>query len=74
MSHILIVEDEIKLASLLADYFIDAGFRTMLLHDGREVAPWLMEHTADVMLLDIMLPGKDGMAVCREVRERSSRG
>jgi two-component system response regulator BaeR len=71
MPQILIVEDEIKLANLLADYFIDAGFRTTLLHDGQEVAPWLREHEADVMLLDIMLPGKDGMAVCREVREFS---
>jgi two-component system response regulator BaeR len=71
MSQILIVEDEIKLASLLADYFIDAGFRTTLLHDGREVAPWLKQNDADVMLLDIMLPGKDGMAVCRKVREFS---
>ena len=71
MSQILIVEDEIKLASLLADYFIDAGFRTTLLHDGREVVPWLKENDADVMLLDIMLPGKDGMMVCREVREFS---
>ena len=71
MSQILIVEDEIKLASLLADYFIDAGFRTTLLHDGREVAPWLKQNDADVMLLDIMLPGKDGMTVCREVREFS---
>jgi two-component system response regulator BaeR len=71
MSQILIVEDEIKLASLLADYFIDAGFRTTLLHDGREVALWLKENDADVMLLDIMLPGKDGMTVCRDVREFS---
>jgi two-component system response regulator BaeR len=71
MSQILIVEDEIKLASLLADYFIDAGFRTTLLHDGREVVLWLKENDADIMLLDIMLPGKDGMTVCREVREFS---
>ena len=71
MSQILIVEDEIKLASLLADYFIDEGFRATLLHDGREVAPWLKQNDADVMLLDIMLPGKDGMTVCREVREFS---
>jgi two-component system response regulator BaeR len=71
MSQILIVEDEIKLASLLADYFIDAGFRATLLHDGGEVVPWLKKNDADVMLLDIMLPGKDGMTVCREVREFS---
>jgi two-component system, OmpR family, response regulator BaeR len=69
---ILIVEDERKLATLLADYLKASGFEADWLGDGREVASWVRERRPDLILLDLMLPGRDGMDVCREVRSFSN--
>jgi len=68
---ILIVEDEEKLARLLEEYLQQSGFQTHHLARGDEVIPWLRENTADLMLLDLMLPGRDGMDVCRDLRRFS---
>ena len=65
---ILIVEDEPKLANLLADYLKASGFDSVLLANGNEVVPWVREHKPDLMLLDLMLPGRDGMDICKEIR------
>ena len=65
---ILIVEDEPKLASLLADYLKAAGFDTEWLADGREVVPAVKAAPPALILLDLMLPGRDGLEVCRELR------
>jgi two-component system response regulator BaeR len=69
---ILIVEDEEKLASLLRDYLVQEGFEVSVLHRGDEVEPWLREHAADLVLLDLMLPGKSGLDVCKALRARSA--
>jgi two-component system response regulator BaeR len=68
MKHILIIEDETKLARLEADYLHTAGFACTILADGFEVMPWLRQHPADLVLLDLMLPGRDGLDLCREIR------
>ncbi len=65
---ILIVEDEPKIAHLLADYLKASGFESAMLADGREVVPWVRENRPDLVLLDLMLPGRDGMDVCRDLR------
>lgn len=65
---ILIVEDEPKLASLLKDYLDQAHFRTDILGDGLAVVPWVKAQQPDLIVLDLMLPGKDGMDLCREIR------
>ncbi len=65
---ILIVEDEPKLANLLADYLKASGFDPVLLADGTEVVPWVREHKPDIILLDLMLPGRDGMDICKDIR------
>ncbi|MEM7503018.1 MAG: response regulator [Pseudomonadota bacterium] len=70
-STILIVEDEPKIAALLADYLEQNGFGTHWLSRGNEVLAWVERHQVDLILLDLMLPEKDGITVCREVRERS---
>jgi two-component system response regulator BaeR len=69
MSRILIVEDEPKLAALVSDYLKAEGFETHSLADGRAVAPWVRGNAPDLVLLDLMLPGRDGLEVCRELRE-----
>jgi two-component system, OmpR family, response regulator BaeR len=68
MSRILIVEDEPKLAALEADYLKAAGFETHVIGDGREVVDWVRAHAPDLMLLDLMLPGRDGLEICRDIR------
>ena len=68
---ILIVEDEVKLANLLADYFKMAEYNPHLIHDGEQVLPWVKEHDPCAILLDIMLPGKDGIELCKEIRKFS---
>ena len=65
---ILIVEDEPQLAGLLADYLRAAGFEPHCLADGTEVVPWVREREPALILLDLMLPGEDGMSVCRHLR------
>ena len=68
MSRILIVEDEPKLAALEADYFKSQGYETHCIADGLEVVPWVRANAPDLILLDLMLPGRDGLEVCRELR------
>jgi two-component system response regulator BaeR len=65
---ILIVEDEVKLARILADYLAAAGYSTHQLADGRAVAPWVRAHAPALILLDLLLPGRDGLDICREIR------
>ena len=66
--NILIVEDEPKLASLLADYLKASGFEPFALGNGTEVVPWVREYKPDLILLDLMLPGCDGLDICKELR------
>jgi len=65
---ILIVEDEPKLAGLLRDYLNASGFESYILNNGTDVVPWTRDHRPDLVLLDVMLPGRDGMDVCKELR------
>jgi two-component system response regulator BaeR len=65
---ILIVEDEPKLAALLADYLGAAGYRTRIIADGLAVIPELSATRYDLVLLDLMLPGRDGLEICKELR------
>ena len=68
MSRILIVEDEPKLAALEADYLKAAGYEAHCIGNGAEVVPWVRANAPDLILLDLMLPGRDGLDICREVR------
>lgn len=65
---ILIVEDEEKLASLLRDYLVQEGYEVSVLHRGDEVEDWVRGHGTDLVLLDLMLPGKNGLEVCKALR------
>lgn len=68
MKRILIVEDEAKLAALEADYLRAEGFEPHSIANGLEVVPWVRAHAPDLILLDLMLPGRDGLDICRELR------
>ena len=66
--HILIVEDETKLATVLRDYLMRDGYSVSLLDRGDGVLDWLSRETPDLILLDLMLPGTDGLSLCRAIR------
>jgi two-component system response regulator BaeR len=69
---ILIVEDEPKLAALLADYLQAEGYRTTVLADGLQVIPVVHAQPPSLILLDLMLPGRGGLEICRELRTFST--
>jgi two-component system response regulator BaeR len=69
---ILIVEDEDKIASVIGEYLHAAGVRTHRIANGLDVLPWLRKNSPSLVLLDLMLPGCDGLTVCRELRKEST--
>lgn len=71
-SPILIVEDEPKLAALIRDYLIAAGYTTQCLDNGLEVVPAVRANEPRLILLDLMLPGRDGLQVCKDLRSFSA--
>jgi two-component system response regulator BaeR len=71
MSTILIVEDEKHLADLERDYLIAAGYDVTVLNRGDEAFTWLQNNQPMLVVLDLMLPGKDGLDICREIRKTS---
>ena len=68
MAKVLIVEDEPKLASLVADYVKAAGYEAHCIENGLEVIPWVKANQPDLLVLDLMLPGRDGLEICKELR------
>ena len=72
MSKILIVEDEEALSDPLAFLLGREGFQTIVVDSGLDALPVFDREGADLVLLDVMLPGMSGMEVCRKLREVSS--
>lgn len=70
--HILIVEDEAKLAQLLSDYLQNEGYAITIINHGDQVAVQLEKQHPDLMLLDLMLPGRNGLDICRDIRQGDS--
>jgi len=69
---IAVVEDEPKLASLLSDYLQKDGFEVALYEDGTEALQQLQANLPDLILLDLMLPGTDGVTICKQIRSTSN--
>ncbi|MER2119504.1 MAG: response regulator YycF [Solibacillus sp.] len=67
---ILVVDDEKPIADILQFNLIKEGYRVICAYDGDEALQRVEEEQPDLMLLDIMLPKRDGMEVCREVRKK----
>ena len=72
--HILIVEDEPITRDQLVSYFEDEGFKVTSTGSGDEVLPLVMDTDVILVLLDIKLPGKDGLTLTREIRAQSDIG
>ena len=67
---ILVVDDEKPIADILQFNLIKEGYKVICAYDGDEALEKVEEEQPDLMLLDIMLPKRDGMEVCREVRKK----
>lgn len=70
--HLLIVDDDKELCSLLSKFLGQQGYRVALAHRGSEMTAILATSRIDLVILDLMLPGEDGLALCRRLRETSN--
>jgi two-component system response regulator BaeR len=69
--HILVIEDEVKIAELIEKYLYLEGFKTSLIHDGNCALDAVNELNPDLIILDIMLPGTNGIELCSKIRQYS---
>jgi DNA-binding response OmpR family regulator len=68
VTRVLVVEDDPDIAQLVAHYLEKSGFSVDLLANGRDALTSIATHAPDVLVLDLMLPGVDGLEICRVVR------
>jgi two-component system phosphate regulon response regulator OmpR len=68
---ILVVDDDADLRRLLSDYLRQEGFEVAGVENGSAMDAWLAEHDADLLILDLMLPGEDGLSLARRLRKTS---
>src|SRR5258708_2792400 len=66
--HILIVDDDVEIRGLLTQYLEKNGFKATAAADGRQMRAALAAGPVDLIVLDLMLPGEDGLALCRHLR------
>mgnify|MGYP002715579938 CR=1 FL=1 len=69
--NILVVEDDRETRSLIAKYLRTNSCHVTTASDGREMAKAMTDHRVDLLVLDVMLPGEDGLSLCRKVRAES---
>ena len=69
--HILVVDDDREIRVLVGDYLKKHSFRVSLAADGRQMREVLAGSGIDLIVLDLMLPGQDGLSLCRDLRARS---
>lgn len=67
---VLIVEDDLRLAELTRDYLESNGLKVSLEGDGARAAQRIVDEQPDLVILDLMLPGEDGLSICRKVRDQ----
>lgn len=69
---ILVVDDEPRIVKLVRDYLERAGFGVLTAHDGKTALQMARREQPDLIVLDLMLPGMDGLDVCRQLRQESA--
>jgi two-component system phosphate regulon response regulator PhoB len=69
--NILVVEDDRETRTLIAKYLRTNSCNVTTANDGREMARLMTDHRVDLLILDVMLPGEDGLSLCRKVRAES---
>lgn len=68
-NHILVVDDDPRLNELLKRYLTEQGFDVQIAFNGKEMDAQLDRQQPDLMVLDLMLPGEDGLAICKRLRQ-----
>ena len=71
-SHILVVEDDAEIANLLVDAIGASGMKPAHVRDGRAMHGLLRKQAFDLVMLDVMLPGEDGISICRNLRQETT--
>src|SRR3990167_8080387 len=71
MPTLLIVDDDAGIRDLLNEFLSQHGFQLFLAADGKAMRAILKEQSIDLIILDIMLPGEDGLTLCRQLRAQS---
>ena len=69
---LLIVDDDLRLQQLLTEYLDEQGYTTFAVGNGKAMDSWLDEHHPDLIILDLMLPGEDGLSLARRIRQRDT--
>jgi len=69
--HVLIVDDEARIRAMLRRYLVDEGFKVSDTGDGADMRAVLEREAIDLVLLDLMMPGEDGLSLARYIRQRS---
>ena len=72
MNDILVVEDNLEMATLLCDFLEADGYSVIHCADGESALTAFEKDGAKLVILDVMLPGLDGFAVCRKIRENAN--
>ncbi|NOH72788.1 response regulator [Vibrio pectenicida] len=72
LQSLFIVEDDAKLRSMLAEYFVNHDFDVTTFEDGNSAVNAIVEQQPKILLLDLMLPGTDGLTICRQIRTKYS--
>lgn len=67
--NILLVEDDVELAELIQDYLNNFEFNVQVEHNGAMAVGRIIQQQPDLVILDLMLPGRDGISICKQVRE-----
>ena len=70
MAQLMLVEDDVRLASLIGEYLQNNGHQVAIEHRGDRAVDRILAETPDLVVLDLMLPGEDGLSICRRVRPR----
>jgi two-component system, OmpR family, response regulator len=73
-AHILVVDDQKEICEVVQHYLTSEGYRVSVAHDGVGMRKIMEQDAADLVILDLMLPGEDGLALARQLREASSVG
>ena len=70
---ILVVDDDARIRDLLRRYLTQEGFEVMIAEDGKALNRILLRETVDLIVLDLMMPGEDGLSICRRLRSANDR-
>lgn len=68
---VVVVEDDTKIAQLLVDYLVLENYQAIVFHNGQQAFEYLQNNTVQMLILDWMLPGMDGLSLCQAIRSKS---